>query len=194
VISLGIDPGGQKGLAWAVYDSEADHLTVGMHRPFEGLDPCVAAFDFLFRLLEEREVDSLAVEVPHVKRLPEKAVPKDRKKLLGVLYAQGAAALKLAEVVGACKAAAAARGVPAVGLQPAEIKRAMVGKGNASKAEVRDAVSKTYDGKTTLIRGPRERHVLREDEADAAATAVAAQRCGPAPRSKLTDCLQGVLL
>jgi Holliday junction resolvasome RuvABC endonuclease subunit len=179
MISLGIDPGGQKGLAWAVYDDEADQLTVGMRKPCESEDPASQAYWFVGGLIHDHCCDVVGLEVQHINRLPESALPKERKKLLGIIYASAASALKLAEIVGACKAAATAYSVPAIDLQPSQIKQAMTGKGNASKADVRQAVADTYAGKTTLIRGPREKHVLRQDEADAAAAAVAAGRMAP---------------
>ncbi len=179
MIVLGIDPGGAKGLAWAMYDDKWDDLTVGMEKVRDGMDPSCSASRFVERCIRSHPVILVGIEVPHINRLPKSAMPEQREKLLGAIYAQGAASLKLAEVVGACKASAWGCQVAVVDLQPAQIKQAMTGKGNASKADVREAVRRTYEGRTTLIRGPRERRVLREDEADAAACAVAALRMAP---------------
>ena len=176
MISLGLDPGGKKGTAWAVYDSESDWLTVGVEKPREWQDPACSAWEMVGSLVVRHKVTVVGVEVPHIPRLPKSALPHEHEKLLVVIYAQGAAALKLAEVVGACKAAAYEHECRVVDLQPATIKQAITGKGNASKEQVRRMVETLYGARMEMVRNPREKKVLREDEADATAIALAAQR------------------
>ena len=176
MIALGIDPGGKKGVAWAVYDDEADHLTVGMEKPCPGEEAVHSAHRIADRLIADYSVWVLGIEVQHIPRLPQSAMPGDRTKALGIIYAQAAAALKLAEVVGACKAAAHYNGTKVVDLQPATIKQAITGKGNASKEQVRKMVLALFGARMTLVRNPREKKVLREDEADASAAAIASLR------------------
>lgn len=174
--SLGLDPGGQKGLAWAIYDSETDCMTVGMKKPGNEQDPAVAAAEAVSSLIVAYKPEVVGIELQHIARLPQSVLPHERAKLLGMIYAQAASALGLAQVVGACKVAAQWHDIPVVELQPATIKQAITGRGNASKAQVRGMVETMYGSRMELVRGPREHKTLREDEADAAAMAVAAQR------------------
>jgi Holliday junction resolvasome RuvABC endonuclease subunit len=162
--SLGFDPGLSKGIAWALYDDDADTLEVGTLK-LDGGEDSSAYYNMARNLIEETRADVVGIETQYAPRLPATQTARmSKEQALTALYATAAAALKLAYVRGLLAAAVIAEEARLVEVHPTTVKVAITGNGRATKEQVKQMVETLYGKK------------LGEDRADAAAVAVAALR------------------
>jgi crossover junction endodeoxyribonuclease RuvC len=149
---LGVDPGTVK-LGWGLIRVTAatqHHVSSGVLRPSAKLsrpERLGVILKELRALLEAHRPDAVAVETAFVRR-------------------DARAALAIGEARGVAVALAAAQGVAVLELSPSAIKRAVVGGGRATKAQVQEMVR---------VQLAIER-ALAEDEADALAAALTGAR------------------